>query len=129
MSEDAGWLCAMSCIMCHPQYVHTPACMSRNRRLHSCRSNSRSVCHRVIHVNRDWATHIRCRDSRTGHIGHIDKCHIMKPPGLRSGVRYEHLDTVLGSTGKHLSRFGVLVKRPQAQDVWADWDCQLDQSR
>ena len=93
----------MPCIMCCPQYADTPACMSRNRRLHSRRSNSRSVCRRVIPVNKRYGplspqvTHICSRDSQTGNIGHIYKRHIMKPPGLRSGVRYKHSDTVLGT--------------------------------
>ena len=46
--------------MCRPQYKHMPACRL-NRRLHSRRHiNSRSVCRRVIPVNRDWG-HCRRR--------------------------------------------------------------------
>ena len=54
-------------------------------------------------------THFRRRDCRTVHIGHIYKRHVMEPPCLCSGVRYKHSDTVLGPTGQHPSRFGVLV--------------------
>ena len=66
----------------------------------------------------DTLIHIRRRDSRS--IGHIYQRHIMKPPGFRSDVRYEYSDTVQGPTGQHPDQFGVLVKRPQAQDVWDD---------
>ena len=60
--------------------------------------------------------HLPHRDCRTGHTGHIHKRYIMEPPGRRSGVRYEHSDTVLGPTGQHPSRFDV----PQARHVWDD---------
>ena len=57
----------MLCTMCHPQYEHMPAPGLRNRRLHSRRSNSRSVCRLVILDNRDWG-HTR----RKSHISAVE---------------------------------------------------------
>ena len=107
-------------VPCYAQCVahNIPACMLLNRRLHSRRINSRSVCRRVIPVNRDWS-HCRRKSlisavETAGPVTLVISRSVTswKPRGFALASGTSTFDTVLGSTGQHPNRFGIIVKCP-----------------
>ena len=110
-----------------PPTIQTHACFQAPKPAFAFTPQQLQVCLLPTHLRQQRLApqspeviYFRLRDCRTGHVSNILACHVMETLRLHVGVRYEHSDTVLGSTGKHPHRLGVIVECPQAHYVRDD---------